>query len=144
MKCIIIFGILIVLVLVGLIWIQGIIPSKTTETVSVDIDMGSASASGFMRADGSHVWEFPDDYGPHPDYQTEWWYYTGNLKSEDGRRFGYQLTFFRRGLSPYDEQVERESQWAGNQVYIFSLCAFLLSFFDDKTGSNSEKEEPLV
>ena len=42
----------------------------------------------------------PADHGPHFDYQTEWWYYTGNVAAADGRRFGFQLTFFRRGLSP--------------------------------------------
>src|SRR5262249_4950224 len=31
---------------------------------------------------------------------TEWWYFTGNLQAEGGRTFGYQLTFFRRGLAP--------------------------------------------
>lgn len=38
------------------------------------------------------------DLGPHYDYQTEWWYYTGNLETADGRLFGYQLTF-SAGLS---------------------------------------------
>jgi len=36
----------------------------------------------------------------HEEYQTEWWYYTGNVKSADGRRFGFELTFFRQGVSP--------------------------------------------
>jgi predicted secreted hydrolase len=44
--------------------------------------------------------ELPRDHGPHYDYETEWWYYTGNLADDDGRPFGFQLTFFRRGLSP--------------------------------------------
>jgi predicted secreted hydrolase len=42
----------------------------------------------------------PVDHGPHFDYETEWWYYTGNVAAEDGRPFGFQLTFFRRGVSP--------------------------------------------
>jgi predicted secreted hydrolase len=41
---------------------------------------------------------FPRDHGPHPDFRTEWWYFTGNLTSEDGRELGYQLTFFRNAL----------------------------------------------
>ena len=36
----------------------------------------------------------------YPDYKIEWWYYTGNLASNDGKRFGYQLTFFRVGVEP--------------------------------------------
>ncbi len=75
-------------------------------------------AAGFTRADGSRVLTFPADYGPHPDYQTEWWYYTGNLETAEGRRFGYQLTFFRRGLLPPAQQPERSSAWAIEQVYM--------------------------
>ena len=33
-------------------------------------------ASGFERATGPKEWSFPADFGPHPDYQTEWWYIT--------------------------------------------------------------------
>jgi len=43
---------------------------------------------------------FPTDHGAHPEFKTEWWYYTGNLDAADGRQFGYQLTFFRSALSP--------------------------------------------
>ncbi len=31
-----------------------------------------------------------------PDYQTEWWYYTGNLRAANGHRYGFELTFFRQ------------------------------------------------
>ena len=36
----------------------------------------------------------PRDHLPHYQFRTEWWYFTGNLKTADGRAFGYQLTFF--------------------------------------------------
>jgi len=75
-------------------------------------------ATGFSRADRPREFRFPADYGPHPDFQTEWWYYTGNLTSVDGRRFGYQLTFFRRALTPPAERVDRASEWAADQVYM--------------------------
>ena len=45
-------------------------------------------------------WNFPRDHGAHPEYQTEWWYFTGNLNDNSGSRFGYQLTFFRFGIRP--------------------------------------------
>jgi predicted secreted hydrolase len=45
-------------------------------------------------------YEWPRDHGPHSDFKTEWWYFTGNLKAADTRRFGYQLTFFRQGVRP--------------------------------------------
>lgn len=79
---------------------------------------GQARPEGFARAEAPRAWRFPEDHGPHPDFQTEWWYYTGNLESKDGRRFGYQLTFFRRALAPPSERVERPSDWAAEQVYM--------------------------
>jgi predicted secreted hydrolase len=78
----------------------------------------SVAPKGFLRADGKRPLEFPADFGPHPDYQTEWWYYTGNLKTEAGRHFGFQLTFFRRGLAPPSDRQIRKSTWACDQVYM--------------------------
>jgi len=81
---------------------------------------GTASddPEGFVRAQGPIELQFPRDHGPHPDYQTEWWYYTGNLKASDGNHFGYQLTFFRRALIPEETLSERRSEWTTNQVYM--------------------------
>lgn len=78
----------------------------------------STNIEGFARADGPPAFEFPRDHGPHPDFQTEWWYYTGNLEGADGRRFGYQLTFFRRAVRPAAERVARESDWSAEQIYL--------------------------
>ena len=33
--------------------------------------------------------DLPRDDGPH-DRLTEWWYYTGHLRSADGDRFGFE------------------------------------------------------
>ncbi|MCZ7544800.1 MAG: carotenoid 1,2-hydratase [Anaerolineae bacterium] len=75
-------------------------------------------AAGFAHADGPRAFRFPEDHGPHPDYQTEWWYYTGNLEAAGGRRFGYQLTFFRRAMAPPAARAARASAWAADQVYL--------------------------
>ncbi len=72
----------------------------------------------FARADGPRPLQFPRDHGPHPDFQTEWWYYTGNLTAADGARYGYQLTFFRRALVAPDQRAVRSSDWAADQVYM--------------------------
>ena len=85
------------------------------ESASIAQSLSGAGTEGFKRADSQREFHFPEDFGPHPGYQTEWWYYTGNLSAEDGREFGYQLTFFRRSLSPH--KIERESKWAANQIY---------------------------
>lgn len=82
------------------------------------------SAEGFQRALPGMELRFPQDFGPHNDYLTEWWYYTGNLESPAGRQFGYQFTVFRRALLPPDQRTERESNWATEQVY---LAHFALS-----------------
>ena len=79
--------------------------------------VGTAPAlPGFARAAAERALRFPEDHGAHPDYQTEWWYYTGNLRAADGRAFGYQLTFFRRALSPPAQRASRASDWAADQI----------------------------
>jgi predicted secreted hydrolase len=61
---------------------------------------------------------FPRDHAAHFGFLNEWWYYTGHLRARNGRRFGYELTFFRFGLRPGDPQPRGgESRWRGNQVY---------------------------
>ena len=75
-------------------------------------------ASGFEEAKNVRPFVFPDDHGAHPNYQTEWWYYTGNLVAKNGQRFGYQLTFFRRALLPEEKVARRESSWGTNQAYL--------------------------
>jgi predicted secreted hydrolase len=69
----------------------------------------AADTTGFARATGPQPLSFPADFGPHPDYQTEWWYYTGNLDGPDGRHFGYQFTLFRRAAEPPAERQPRAS-----------------------------------
>lgn len=61
-----------------------------------------APDAGWKRAEEGYRWSMPNDHWPHPDYRLEWWYLTGHLQSSDHpeRRFGYQLTLFRVGLSP--------------------------------------------
>lgn len=60
--------------------------------------------------------EFPRDHGPHPAFQTEWWYFTGNLSNDDNTHYGYQFTIFRRSFSR--EKLNLDSDWAANQVYL--------------------------
>ncbi len=83
--------------------------------------------AGFERAEPGYTWQFPRDHGPHNAFQTEWWYYTGNLQTAQGRRFGFQLTFFRRALLPPDRLPQRASDFAGGQVY---MAHFAISDID--------------
>src|SRR5258706_5747533 len=58
-----------------------------------------AASAGFhyRAALPGYRYAFPRDHFEHPDFRTEWWYYTGNLRSAEGKRFGFELVFFRRG-----------------------------------------------
>jgi predicted secreted hydrolase len=70
----------------------------------------------YARAIGEWNWQFPEDFGAHPEFQTEWWYYTGNLADENERRFGYQFTIFRRAITP--QTTDSDSEWRADQVYM--------------------------
>ena len=76
--------------------------------------LGGDPADGFERALEPRPFVFPRDHGPHPSFRSEWWHYTGNLQDQDGRRFGYQLTFFRFALTP--ENLNQG--WRASQIYM--------------------------
>lgn len=61
----------------------------------------------FKPALPGYEFVFPRDHGSHPEYRTEWWYYTGHLRTESGRRYGFEVTFFRAGVS----REPRGSAW---------------------------------
>jgi predicted secreted hydrolase len=77
------------------------------------------TVAGWRQAGPGYEFEFPRDHGNHPDYRIEWWYYTGNLAAEDGRRFGYQVTFFRIGVDP---APVNPSRWAVRDLYMAHLA----------------------
>ncbi|MCX8109799.1 MAG: hypothetical protein N3D15_00915 [Syntrophorhabdaceae bacterium] len=76
--------------------------------------------SEWKQAIGKWVWEFPRDHGSHPEYKTEWWYFTGNLLDEKGKRYGYQLTFFRHSLKKSPEKTDKnqKSPWTVDDIYL--------------------------
>jgi predicted secreted hydrolase len=90
-----------------------------TARMSVAAALRAPDTRGFARALAPRPFVFPADHGSHPDYRTEWWYYTGNLAARDGRRFGFQLTFFRTALAPplAEPAGGRASAWATRQVW---------------------------
>ncbi|HVN30537.1 MAG TPA: carotenoid 1,2-hydratase, partial [Thermoanaerobaculaceae bacterium] len=59
-----------------------------------------ATAAEWARVAEAPTLAFPRDHGSHPAFRTEWWYVTGQLADADGRRYGFELTFFRQGLDP--------------------------------------------
>jgi predicted secreted hydrolase len=82
---------------------------------------GASAVGQWAAAEGTRAWTFPRDHGSHPEYRTEWWYFTGILAAADGRRFGYQLTFFRQGIVPV--AADPANPWSVRDLHLahFSL-----------------------
>ena len=78
--------------------------------------LSGQAVEGYARAFEPRSFSFPADHGPHPAFRTEWWYFTGNLDAAGGRRFGYQLTFFRSALAP--DPPARDSAWATRDAWL--------------------------
>src|SRR5215217_3579581 len=87
-----------------------------TLTVAKALGGSDGGMEGYARAFEPRAFHFPEDHGPHPEFRTDWWYWTGNLETADGRAFGYQFTLFRNALAP--EAQARDSAWGTRQVYL--------------------------
>ena len=104
------------------------------------------TVSQTLRGSEPAVWEmalpgwdyrFPADHAVHRNFKTEWWYFTGNLMSEDGHAFGYELTFFRQGIIapgqtgpvPDDATNTARSRFVRND---FKFAHFAISDLSDR------------
>lgn len=76
-----------------------------------------AEAREYRRAISGYQFQFPRDHFSHPDFKTEWWYYTGHLQAADGNRYGYQVTFFRVGVEER-RNGENPSRWAVRDLFL--------------------------
>lgn len=99
------------------VWAQdGEVDSRLADLLGADDD------DGFAKVTEPRRFVFPNDHGPHPGFRNEWWYVTGNVDSEKGRRFGFELTVFRFALTPISAvspiSPVSVSSWRTNQVYI--------------------------
>jgi predicted secreted hydrolase len=90
-------------------------------------------AAQYRTAVPGYRFEFPRDYFNHPDFQTEWWYYTGNLKSTNGHRYGFELTFFRQAVS---RDPSPSATWDVKDIYIAHLA---LSDLDGRHFYHAER-----
>ncbi len=80
--------------------------------------LGSLSLllAGYREALPGYIYEFPRDHFNHENFRTEWWYYTGNLAGENGKRFGFELVFFRHGDK--ERSVSNPSNWRMDDIYL--------------------------
>lgn len=90
-------------------------------------------AAQYRTAVPGYRFEFPRDYFDHPDFQTEWWYYTGNLRSTNGHRYGFELTFFRQAVSRDPAQA---ATWDVKDIYLAHLA---LSDLDRRKFYHTER-----
>jgi predicted secreted hydrolase len=86
--------------------------------VAITLFVGSLIVVGFtyqLALPGRKL-IFPADHYSHPGFKTEWWYYTGHLATESGKRYGYQVTFFRFGVR--DRQKESKEPPLFTELYM--------------------------
>jgi predicted secreted hydrolase len=69
----------------------------------------------YREALPGYHYQFPRDHFEHEDFRTEWWYYTGNVQDQQGKRFGFELVFFRQGAKP---GTGNPSTWAVENLYL--------------------------
>jgi predicted secreted hydrolase len=79
----------------------------------------SVFGAPFRLALPGYRYEFPRDHFNHPEFQTEWWYYTGNLRTVEGKRFGFEMTFFRHGV---DRKDRPKNVWDVSDVWFAHLA----------------------
>jgi predicted secreted hydrolase len=107
-----------ILWLMAALFVSGCMPATGGGVASANVvaSLSGKADAAFARAYEPIPLAFPLDHGAHPEYQTEWWYYTGNLTDEQGDQYGYQFTIFRSALTP--TMPERASDLATNQIYM--------------------------
>ena len=74
----------------------------------------------YRKALPGYHYEFPRDHFAHPEFRTEWWYYTGNLRDAQGKRFGFELVFFRQGQRR--GATQNQSAWRVDDLYLAHLA----------------------
>lgn len=79
------------------------------------LSVPGVEAGEFRLALPGYAFSFPRDHYSHENFRTEWWYYTGHLRTGKAEEYGYQVTFFRSGLA---EAKANPSRWAAKNLYL--------------------------
>ena len=80
----------------------------------------TATLPEYRQALPGYHYQFPRDHFEHPDFRTEWWYYTGNVHAAGGHRYGFELVFFRQGER--DTARDNPSAWRIDDLYLAHLA----------------------
>src|SRR5205085_6078299 len=94
----------------------------------------SAPAAEYRKALPGYRYRFPRDHFEHPEFRTEWWYYTGNVADTAGKRYGFELVFFRQGER---HGSVGKSTWEVQDLYVAHAA------LTDVTGKHFWYEERL-
>jgi predicted secreted hydrolase len=94
-------------------------PSRFLCSLLLVFCSSAPATQNYRLALPGYHYSFPRDYFNHPDFQTEWWYYTGNLQSADGHRFGFELTFFRQAVA---RDPAHGTAWDVEDLYLAHLA----------------------
>lgn len=109
-------------IVASLVTIVGLSPAQPPVTADIDLQEALSDQRGdFKVVTPGRKFAFPIDHGEHPGFKTEWWYFTGNVLSDDGLEFGYQVTLFRVGLAN-SEGSTNPSRWATDSLLMGHLA----------------------
>jgi len=94
----------------------------------------AAEIGPYREAVPGYHYSFPRDHFEHPEFRTEWWYYTGNVHDTKGGRFGFELVFFRQGQRR--GPATNPSAWRVDDLYLAHLA---LTDIDGKRFYNHQR-----
>lgn len=102
-------------------WLGGAAAAATGRAVATLVVLAAVVVAAavadtrYRLATAPFTFRFPRDHAAHPEYRTEWWYYTGQLAAAH-RAFGFELTFFRVGIARAREHSR--SAWAPHTLIV--------------------------
>ncbi|MFM5140319.1 lipocalin-like domain-containing protein [Aeromonas rivipollensis] len=105
-------------------------------------DLGTLLGGGsdqFRKALPDQPIRLPADHGAHPDYRSEWWYLTGNLKDEQGRDYGIQWTLFRQGI---EQQITSDNPWLSPQLWLAQFAITDLARGTHRQDERTSRQGP--
>jgi predicted secreted hydrolase len=80
------------------------------------------TTDGFALPQAGHQFSFPREHGSHDDFKIEWWYITGHLFGDDGRRFGFQATFFRSAGSATNSVGTNNPTFGSDKLFLAHMA----------------------
>jgi predicted secreted hydrolase len=99
--------------------------------------ISSAFAGGYMDVTPGYKLNLPADLFYRKDFRLQWWYFTGHLRDERGREYGYELTFFVAGV----QKRAYKSRFGVDNIYISHFAISDVDtgkfYFDEKADSGA-------